>query len=71
MSDEKKICAFEGCDKEATTFACGRDRDYYGAGPYHPTPAYYCDKHAVQVADEGSPEYHNNCPACGCLHGVN
>lgn len=70
MSDEKKICAFEGCDKEATTFACGRT--YHDESVvYHPTPAWYCDGHANVVANEGWPEYFNNCPACGCLHGVN
>jgi len=67
----KKTCAFEDCNNEATVLACGRDYSDVRKGTYHPKPNYYCAKHAELVADEGSPEYHDVCPNCGCTFGVN
>lgn len=58
-------CAFEGCTADAEFLACGRGETG------HPNPAPYCDTHGRMIADEDSPEYLNDCPNCGCLHGVN
>lgn len=59
-------CAFEGCEKQAEGWACGRS--IYGEN--HPKPALYCDGHCDVVSDEGNPEYKTNCKNCGCLFGV-
>lgn len=65
-------CSYEGCEKEATHIGCGRNRFYDGDNTgRHPNPACYCETHANMVADEDSPEYTNDCPNCGCVHGVN
>jgi hypothetical protein len=66
----KGKCAFENCDEDATAVVCGRE-SYPAGRHYHPKPACYCDKHAVEVVDEGWPEYDAKCPNCGCLFGVN
>lgn len=54
-------CQFDGCDKPATAIACGRNQK----------PKKYCDAHAEVVSDEGSPEYSETFPNCGCQFGVN
>lgn len=71
-------CAYDGCEAPAETFACGRpgrewwDDEMMGRQPEaHPVPAWYCKAHAGVVCDEQSPEYHDSCPNCGCLFGVN
>ena len=66
-------CQYKDCDKPATIIATGQ-RSYnkdeplkkgqYGIGCY-------CADHASEVADYNCPEYHANCPNCGCLFGVN
>lgn len=66
--EDKKKCAYEECEAEATTLARGRDC-FEKKG--HPGVAMYCDMHAGQVADEGNPEYLECCPNCGCVFGVN
>lgn len=71
-------CSFEGCTEPATHIAAGK-RDHYSdtehgeveAWKGHEAPACYCEAHATIVADEGSPEFHSDCPNCGCIHGVN
>ena len=67
-SIEGRSCQYEGCTAPATQIACGRK--YLGA-PGHPGPGVYCHAHAVVVAEEGRPEYQDNCPNCGCLYGIN
>lgn len=57
------ICTFQDCDKPATAIACGRS-DYQ-------KPNVFCEEHAYEVADEQYPEYHDNCPNCGCEFGIN
>jgi hypothetical protein len=68
-------CRYEGCDRPATTLACGRDGYRPDAGGPdvvgHPRPARYCEEHADRVADEHGPEFHVDCPHCGCQFGVN
>lgn len=66
-------CQYEGCDQPATRIASGQ-RSYrlhkkLEPGQY-PTGC-YCDDHAYKVVDFDHPEYHDNCPNCGCLFGVN
>lgn len=56
------ICAYKGCDQEATQLATGDRKDE--------APAHYCEKHANKVSDTGSPEYIVDCPNCGCRFGV-
>lgn len=56
-------CQYENCTEAATSIACGRH--------YHADVGCYCDKHADLVVDENCPEYHENCPNCGCRFGVN
>lgn len=63
-------CQHKGCRRKATTIACGRS-GWGMRGQYYPVPGVYCDSHAAAVSDEGSPEYINICPNCGCMHGVN
>lgn len=71
MKKLAKKCAWEDCNADATTLACGRKpfTDRQGAG--HPGVASYCTTHGQMVADEGSPEYVEHCPNCGCSFGVN
>lgn len=66
-------CAYENCEEEATTLACGRKEYPWNKERKreHPTVAKYCPIHAYEVADERSPEYHTECPNCGCKFGVN
>lgn len=64
---KNSICNFQHCEQPATHIACGRN---VGENT-HPKPAVYCEEHANDVADEGYPEYHDNCPNCGCFFGVN
>ena len=53
-------CEYEGCDKDATRLAQGRE-DYLDEGdPAHPGVHGYCEEHASKVADEGFPEYARN-----------
>lgn len=68
MENKVKMCRFEDCNKEATTFAC--ERNYLGKIG-HEVAAWYCEKHAYVVTGEGHPEYVVDCPACGCQFGVN
>ena len=67
------ICAWKGCTEPATLIACGRTNwsDETNRSKGHPIPACYCKDHAFTVSEEGNPEYGNECPNCGCLHGVN
>ena len=62
-------CAYEGCEKEATQLASGREHDYPRKPGHH--TAFYCAEHGSDVADEGNPEYTVCCPHCDCLFGVN
>ena len=62
------LCEHEDCDRPATAIACGRR---YGNLPGHPEPGVYCELHANEVVGEGSPEYVDDCPNCGCGFGVN
>jgi len=62
-------CAYGKCPDRATTFARGRRKqshDYVDLGVKK-----YCEDHAVEVADQGSPEYTVECPKCDCRFGVN
>lgn len=61
-------CRYDGCNEPATQIAVGRANRGH---PGHPVMAVYCDTHAEVVADEGSPEYREHCPNCGCQFGVN
>jgi hypothetical protein len=61
------ICEYEGCDRDATAIASGRER-YDGKG--HWAPGKFCDTHARLVEDEGRPECSAECPNCGCRFGV-
>jgi len=69
-TEVKHTCAFEGCTKDASVFACGRDLGFEHITT-HPNPAHYCDEHADIVTDEGDPEYLAHCPACQCQFGNN
>lgn len=64
----ERTCQHEGCTERATHLAVGRD---YGDTKGHTVAAFYCRKHAYEIADEGFPEYHHECPNCGCIQGVN
>ncbi len=55
-------CRFPGCKKDAIFLA---------AGILNNQPKFYCEEHAVAIADEGNPEYIVDCPNCGCKFGVN
>ena len=66
-------CQYEGCDKPATKIATGqqaftKDRplapEQYGIGCF-------CDEHTRVVCNFDYPEYHTQCPNCGCHFGVN
>ncbi len=68
-------CQFAGCDREASGTAIGRShQEFNDDGDYVRVPGlpfgYYCEEHRATVADENSPEYHHECPHCGCLSGV-
>ena len=67
----RRKCSFEDCTESATNLACGRYWTQYNTKKGHPTPAWYCEKHADEVAEESDPEYTENCPNCGCRFGVN
>ena len=58
-----RTCQFDGCERDATTIAAGREPVIH--------VGVFCDTHAEVVADEGSPEYTYYCANCGCLQGVN
>lgn len=58
-----KLCAYKGCHRQATSTACGRDKE-------HSRPAKYCFDHLEIVIEEGAPEYKPACPNCGCRFGV-
>jgi hypothetical protein len=60
-------CQYEGCDLDAEFIAAGRP---HRAESGHPVGV-YCATHADKVADEGHPEYNDECPNCGCHFGVN
>jgi hypothetical protein len=66
-------CSYEECDAPAVGMARGREYYYvdYDSHQGHPTPAWYCEKHKTEVADENRPEYHAHCPNCDCEFGVN
>ena len=51
-------CEYEDCNKEA-------DRIVYSRHQERVMNA--CYEHAERIVDEDSPEYHENCPNCGCL----
>ena len=63
------LCDWVDCEEDATQIACGRNSRRGNDG--HPRSGLYCQAHAIEVADEDSPEYINECPNCGCLSGVN
>lgn len=62
-----KVCAFDGCELEATTLAAGRPDGF----EYQPKVKKYCIEHADLVAGWGYPEYDARCPNCDCRFGVN
>lgn len=67
LRDQKPLCAYPDCEERATEIATGRrymGRDGFPLG-------YYCRVHAEAVQDQGSPEYTESCPNCGCMFGVN
>ena len=57
-----KKCSYEDCTKEADTLVYSRK--------LHKVIK-TCYDHAQIVVDEGSPEYIEDCPNCGCLIPVN
>lgn len=65
-----RVCSFENCPEEATTFAVGKTQFYETEPPGHPGVHAYCEVHAEKVANERSPEYVESCPNCGCKFGV-
>ena len=62
-------CQYEGCEEQATVIASGQRSYSLGDTSLHPVGC-YCDKHSHIVADEGNPEYHDECPNCHCRFGV-
>lgn len=65
-------CQYEDCEADAEVIACGREHVHYSRDDKgHPEPRVYCLTHGRVVCDEGSPEYTDSCPNCGCLFGVN
>ncbi len=67
--DLKLKCEYEGCSEYADSLAVGRKG--WVDSPAHPGVASYCTPHADMVAEEGSPEYVQDCPNCSCRFGVN
>jgi hypothetical protein len=66
------VCQFTGCDKPAQFIAGHHGTWDSKAGDYVGKHAgCYCEKHAHAIADSGLPEYIDDCPNCGCRHGVN
>ena len=65
-------CSYEGCNRLATGWACGKIEPSYGDEhtTHPPLPARYCGTHQDKVANEGRPVYQTDCPHCGCAFGV-
>ena len=55
-------CECNGCNKKAVSIVFSRDRNKVIA---------CCSEHTDEVIDEGRPEYHDQCPNCECLIGIN
>ena len=67
----KGNCQYEGCDKPAEFIASGKEGGYRRDGEVRHGVGLFCKEHTAIVADEGSPEYIDECPNCHCVFGVN
>lgn len=64
-------CQWPGCQEDATHLAAACQSRYKPIPKDVPQAGYFCYAHAHKVANDGAPEYHDECPNCGCIHGVN